>query len=69
MIDNDDVDFAGFASIVSPGGLGLLFFILMLVLSYYACQNEEKCSQMTCPDGQAAKLMEHECLCVTLAQP
>jgi hypothetical protein len=63
MFDGDDVsDFA----LWGPGGL--VGLILLIILLFIVCGNEEECSKRTCPTGQVSALMEHECLCVTKAK-
>lgn len=64
MIDWEDVDLAAWA-----GPSGFIGLILVLVLAYFACQNQQKCDQGHCPDGQRPRLMDHACLCTQEAQP
>lgn len=68
MLDDSDLDFA----ILSTGGGGGLFGIIfgiciIVIIAIAVSNNKDECSKMHCPDGQAPKLMAHECLCVTRA--
>lgn len=58
MIDDSDGDFALLA-IGGPIGL-----ILAIVLYLVAMDNRKECAAMTCPNGQPARLLDHDCLCV-----
>jgi hypothetical protein len=59
----DDAIFFG------PGGwIGLILVILVAGIGYYvASSNDKECSQIACPDGQKAQLLQHECKCVQSA--
>lgn len=65
MIDWDDVGLAGIIS--SDFGL-LAAVVVMVVFSYFACENEKTCAAMACPTGKAAELLKGQCLCVEPAK-
>lgn len=70
-IDDSDVSLA----LWSGGGGGgggcfgvILSVIFVLVLVYFAHQNEEDCSKRSCPEGQSPKIVSHDCICVNKAK-
>jgi hypothetical protein len=65
VIDDEDVDFA---ILVWPSGgwlMSLLGIVVFVVLAWFAWHNDADCQQRACPGGGAAKLLDHECVCVT----
>lgn len=68
MIDDDDVRDAAFATSGLTGWGALFGLLLVIALAYVACENEKECETKSCPDGQHAKLIKHECLCVSEAK-
>jgi hypothetical protein len=68
LIDWDDAGDAAMFSWFFDGPIGLIFTLLAIILMFYACENEKECSARACPNGQQAKLMAHECLCVQKAE-
>lgn len=65
----DDDDFNIFMILFSPKtGFGAIFFIIFMIVIYFVVQdNHRECEVKSCPEGQRATLMHHECLCVTPA--
>lgn len=57
MVDDDDVLLA---AVMLPGGgrgpvgfiVGLASLIVVIALSYAACENNEECEKRQCPSGQ-----------------
>lgn len=68
MIDYDDADDASFLGMITDGPLSLLFFILCLVLFYYAFMNDKECSTKSCPNNMKPKLSDNACVCVMEAK-
>ncbi len=68
MIDDNDVGDAAILSSSLTGFGALLGLLVVLVFAYVACENAKECEAKICPSGQAPKLMEHACLCVTEAK-
>lgn len=68
MIDSHDGDDFWLASLFFEGPFGLLLLAVAVAIWIIAAQNSGECEKKTCPDLQAPKLMEHECLCVTKAK-
>jgi hypothetical protein len=65
MIDHEDGDFALLLS-GSAGMIGVIFLLVLAMGLYYlACQNEKECSTRTCPSGEVARLLDHECVCTS----
>lgn len=69
MLDDSDLDFAIFAGLGGGFWGTLIGLLIVIVVAVCVCDNHKECSKMTCPDGQSAELMAHQCLCVTKAQP
>lgn len=63
MIDTDDGDTA----LLWAGGgfVGVCFLVLAIVLYVIAYQNEQECGERACANGKAARLLDHECVCVS----
>lgn len=68
MIDESDGDEMIFLSLITNGPFGIFLAVLAIVFWIIAAHNETDCSKKICPDQQSAKLMQHECMCVTLAK-
>ena len=68
MIDSDDADSFWLAGVLTEGWVSVVCLIIFVILACVAWSNSEDCKSRHCPDGQSAKLMQHECLCVTVAQ-
>lgn len=69
MIDDDDVDFAILAGPGSgPGWYVALWLLLIVGLAAVAINNDEECTQRKCQAGQLARLLDHECVCVSEPQ-
>lgn len=67
----DDSDELWFLALFSPGKSWwsfLLWIAAFATIVYLVSVNENECSAKSCPDGQQAKLMAHECLCATVAK-
>ena len=67
MIDDSDGDFFILAGMASKGWLAVAFLLVGLVLWGIATWSSADCSERTCPGEQKAKLLDHECICVTAA--
>lgn len=67
MIDDSDGDFFSLAGIMSNGWTALALLLVGLLLWGVATWNSAECSDRTCPGNQKAKLLDHECVCVTAA--
>lgn len=66
MIDNSDGDMFAFFAALATTWQGWLFCMLAAVLLWWiAAGNAEECARTSvCPDGQSARLLDHECVCV-----
>lgn len=67
MIDDSDGDFFSLAGMMSNGWLAVALLLVGLVLWCIAAWNSIECGERTCPGEQKAKLLDHECVCVTAA--
>lgn len=65
MIDKSDGDFALLATSGAGPVVSVIGLVLAIVLYYVACQNEKECAAETCPAGQTAELLDHQCVCVS----
>ena len=65
MIDDSDGDFFGILSLFSKGWPAVIFIIIALIFYLIAASNESECRQRACPAGSTAKLLDHECVCVS----
>jgi hypothetical protein len=68
MIDDNDVEIA---ILFWPSGGWIGFFLGIIVigiLAFVACQNDQECEAKSCPNGGVARLMDHECVCVERPQ-
>jgi hypothetical protein len=67
MIDDDDVSW--FALFWPWGGWigAILGLLIIAVLGYVACQNDRECEARVCPEGERARLLGHECMCIRAA--
>lgn len=63
MIDNEDGDFTLLLSSDAGPILGIVLLALAIVLYCVAYGNEKDCSAKTCPQGEIAHLLDHECVC------
>jgi len=67
MIDDSDGDFFALAGTGSKGLAAVVLLLLGLILWALAAWNSAECGERTCPGDQRAKLLDHECVCVTAA--
>lgn len=67
MIDGSDADTLWLASFLTPGGAGVLLFLIAIAVAYVACQNNDECAQKHCDTGKPV-LTHHQCVCETLAK-
>jgi hypothetical protein len=63
MIGDSDGDFAVLATTGLGGVVAVAGLVLAIVLYYVACENEKECAARTCPSGETARLLDHECVC------
>lgn len=69
MLDGDDI--GGVALMSNPTtwfGVVVLLAILGVMFAIVN-RNEKDCSQMKCAAGSSPRLMDNECLCVSIATP
>jgi len=64
MIDDSDGDEVWILSLFSRGWWGILLLAIACVLWFIAANNRVECEAKTCPAGEHAKLLDHECVCV-----
>ncbi len=69
MIDDSDGDTFWLISLFTEGPWGWIFLVLAVVLWFVASSNRADCAKMTCPPGQVARVLDHECLCAGTARP
>ena len=69
MIDESDGDFVLLSSSGVGGFVGLALFTLAIVLYCVAYGNEKDCTASACPPGEAAHLLDHECVCTHATMP
>jgi hypothetical protein len=67
MIDDDDVMLAALGLPIIGPISGIVFVIVVGLLSFYACENGEECGKKHCEHGKA-ELMHNQCLCVMEAK-
>jgi hypothetical protein len=64
MIDNDDVEFAVLAwPVMGPWSL-VIGIVVIGVMAFIACGNEEECSKRECGKDAKAMIVNDECVCV-----
>lgn len=65
MLDSDDGDIL---VAVAPAGtvIGLVVLVIALIVYFAAWRNEVSCESRPCLNGSVTKLIDHECVCVTL---
>ncbi len=68
MLDDNDMDFAIFATPTHPVGC-LIWLVVLVILAFVIYDNKKECAEMSCESGQTAQLLNHQCLCVTPAKP
>lgn len=67
MIDYDDVGvWALFGPVFGPIS-AIIFVIILLALSYQACENEKDCVNRHCDTGKPT-LLNHSCVCMSGAK-
>ena len=67
MIDDDDVGWFALIWDFDSPLLAVLGIVIMCVLAYVACQNDDECSRMHCDHG-TPQLVHHECICTERAK-
>lgn len=65
MFDDDFNELAWSLGGIGGGVLATLVVLGILLFAGYALENHQVCAELTCPSGQAAELLHHECTCVT----
>ena len=69
-IDDSDVSLAIWTSGGGGGGcFGIILSVaFILVIAYFAQQNNDDCAKRSCPEGQSPKIISHDCICVNKAK-
>lgn len=69
MLDDSDLDDVLW---FWPDGIGwigaVIGIIIAIIIAVVVAGNHEECAKKFCPNGQPARLLDHQCLCVEKAQ-
>jgi hypothetical protein len=69
MLDGDDIGDVALTSNPTTWFGVMVLLVALGILFAIVSRNEKDCSQMKCAAGSSPRLMDNECLCVSIATP